>query len=124
MNFTQVAIHGRGELLRGPSYYVAILAAVTLTYWRESAVGLLVIALMCGGDGLADIVGRRFGSVKLPHNGNKSWAGSAAMFLGALLGEGISAPPQPLDQSAPGPFPWLCYAMRFVGSDVFCRRPH
>ena len=73
----------RAELLRGPLYYVLILAAVTVLYWRESAAGLLVIALMCGGDGLADIVGRRFGSAKLPHNGNKSWAGSAAMFLGA-----------------------------------------
>lgn len=73
----------RGELLRGPLYYVLILAAVTVTYWRESAAGLLVIALMCGGDGLADIVGRRFGAAKLPHNHNKSWAGSLAMFLGA-----------------------------------------
>ena len=70
---------------------MAILAAVTLTYWRESAVGLLVIALMCGGDGLADIVGRRFGSVKLPHNGNKSWAGSAAMFLGVLCSRPTTA---------------------------------
>jgi phytol kinase len=44
-----------------------------------------VVALMCGGDGLADIIGRRFGSgAKLPHNSNKSWAGSAAMFAGAL----------------------------------------
>lgn len=44
-----------------------------------------VVALMCGGDGLADIIGRRFGSgAKLPHNSNKSWAGSAAMFTGAL----------------------------------------
>ena len=73
----------RGELLRGPLYYVLIMAAVTVTYWRESATGLLVIALMCGGDGLADIVGRRFGAAKLPHNHNKSWAGSLAMFLGA-----------------------------------------
>lgn len=40
---------------------------------------------MCGGDGLADIIGRRFGgNAKLPHNSNKSWAGSAAMFAGAV----------------------------------------
>lgn len=74
----------RQELLRGPLYYVLILGAVTAGYWRGSPAGLLVIALMCGGDGLADIVGRRFGSVKLPHNGNKSWAGSFAMLVGSL----------------------------------------
>ena len=35
-------------------------------------------------DGLADIVGRRWGaSARLPWNAAKSWPGSAAMFLGA-----------------------------------------
>lgn len=36
--------------------------------------------------GLADIVGRRFGKGNpLPWNPEKSWAGSAAMFLGACV---------------------------------------
>ena len=44
----------------------------------------MAISLMCGGDGLADIVGRRWGSsARLPWNPAKSWPGSAAMFLGA-----------------------------------------
>jgi phytol kinase len=38
--------------------------------------------LMSGGDGLADIVGRRYGKTKLPWNANKSWLGSLGMFLG------------------------------------------
>lgn len=43
------------------------------------------MSLMCGGDGLADLVGRRWGrSNPLPWNPAKSWAGSAAMFLGEL----------------------------------------
>lgn len=43
----------------------------------------MAISLMCGGDGLADIVGRRWGgSAHLPWNPAKSWPGSAAMFLG------------------------------------------
>jgi dolichol kinase len=47
-------------------------------------VGLVAISLMCGGDGLADIVGRRWGAgARLPWNRAKSWPGSAAMFLGA-----------------------------------------
>jgi len=32
----------RRELLRGPLYYVLILVAVTLVYWRESPVGFLL----------------------------------------------------------------------------------
>lgn len=73
------------ELLRGPLYYVIVLLAVTAMYWRDSPVGLVVISLMCGGDGLADIIGRRWGkSNPLPWNTEKSWAGSGAMFLGGL----------------------------------------
>lgn len=73
------------ELLRGPLYYVIVLMAVTSLYWRGSSVGLVVASLMCGGDGLADIVGRRWGKGNpLPWNPDKSWAGSTAMFLGGL----------------------------------------
>jgi phytol kinase len=73
------------ELLRGPLYYVVVLLAVTALCWRGSPVGVLVVALMCGGDGLADIVGRRWGDTnRLPWNPEKSWAGSAAMFGGGL----------------------------------------
>ena len=41
--------------------------------------------MMCGGDGLADIVGRRWGgAARLPWNAAKSWAGTAAMFAGGF----------------------------------------
>lgn len=56
-----------------------------LVCWRDSPAAMLTLALMCGGDGLADIVGRRFGSAKLPYNSGKSWAGSAAMFGGGSV---------------------------------------
>lgn len=78
----------RGELLRGPLYYVLIMVAITTLYWRDSPVGIIALALMCGGDGLADIVGRRFGSSnKLPYNDSKSLSGSFAMFAGTCLVE-------------------------------------
>ncbi|KAG0604306.1 hypothetical protein M758_10G160900 [Ceratodon purpureus] len=73
------------ELLRGPLYYVVVLVFSTILFWRESPVGVMALAMMCGGDGVADIVGRRFGSSKLPYNPSKSWAGSVAMFLFGLL---------------------------------------
>jgi phytol kinase len=58
--------------------------SMTIIFWRQHPAGLMAISMMCGGDGLADIIGRRFGSSKLPWNSNKSWAGSAAMFFGGM----------------------------------------
>lgn len=41
---------------------------------------------MCGGDGLADVVGRRWGSGnKIPYNPDKSVAGSAALVGGGTV---------------------------------------
>ncbi|KAL0007867.1 hypothetical protein SO802_009369 [Lithocarpus litseifolius] len=78
------------ELLRGPLYYVLILILCALIFWRESPVGLISLAMMCGGDGIADIIGRRFGSLKIPYNQQKSWAGSISMFIfGFLISVGM-----------------------------------
>ena len=72
----------RREILRGPMYYGIIFVALTLYYWRSSPIGIIALMLMCGGDGLADLLGRRFGSLKLPWNQDKSWMGSLGMFIG------------------------------------------
>ncbi|GFP90980.1 probable phytol kinase 1 chloroplastic [Phtheirospermum japonicum] len=78
------------ELLRGPLFYVLVLILCAIVFWRESPVGMISLAMLCGGDGIADIMGRRFGSVKLPYNPQKSWAGSISMFLfGFLVSIGI-----------------------------------
>jgi len=76
----------RRELLKGPLFYVLVLIACTLLSWRDSPTGLVAVSMMCGGDGMADIVGRRFGGGnRLPWNGAKSVAGSAAMLVGGCL---------------------------------------
>ena len=72
------------EILRGPLYYGIVFVVCTLVFWRHSPVGILALMLMCGGDGLADIVGRRFGKIKLPFSPDKSWAGSAGMLFGGF----------------------------------------
>lgn len=75
----------RSELLKGPLYYVIVLISATLLFWRNSLAGIVTVSMMCGGDGAADIIGRRFGStIKLPWNSSKSWAGSIAMFAAGL----------------------------------------
>ncbi|KAL4357653.1 hypothetical protein HN51_028944 [Arachis hypogaea] len=73
------------ELLRGPLYYVLMLMLCALVFWRESPIGVVSLAMMCGGDGVADILGRRFGSMKIPYNQKKSWAGSISMLVFGFL---------------------------------------
>ena len=60
------------ELLRGPLYYTIVLTLVTLFLWRGSLVSIAVVSIMCGGDGLADLVGRALGkNAPLPWNPRK-----------------------------------------------------
>ncbi|KAL6844162.1 hypothetical protein ACP4OV_025835 [Aristida adscensionis] len=73
------------ELLRGPLYYVLALLFSVSVFWRDSPIGIVSLSMMCGGDGFADIVGRRYGSMKLPFNKKKSWIGSISMFFSGLL---------------------------------------
>ena len=87
---TPPPIFPRRELLRGPLFYVLVLQAATLAWWRTSPVPLLAVACMCGGDGVADIVGRRAPSPRLPWNRGKSVAGSTAMLVtSAAMGAGF-----------------------------------
>lgn len=41
--------------------------------------------MMCGGDGIADVVGRRIASPKLPWSREKSIAGTLGVFAGGWL---------------------------------------
>lgn len=50
--------------VQGPLYYCFVLILVTMLCWRETPAGLITISIMCGGDGLADIIGRRYGAVR------------------------------------------------------------
>ncbi|KAI3908533.1 hypothetical protein MKX01_009335 [Papaver californicum] len=73
------------ELLKGPLYYASTATLACAVYWRTSPIAIAIICNLCAGDGLADIMGRRFGKKKLPHNRNKSYAGSIAMVIAGFL---------------------------------------
>ena len=72
----------RREILRGPLFYGIVFVVMTLVYWKDSPIGMTALMLMCGGDGLADIMGRGIQSPKLPWSKSKSVAGSLGMFIG------------------------------------------
>lgn len=75
----------RREILRGPLYYGIVFVLVTVIFWLRSPIGIVALMLMCGGDGLADILGSRYGRHNLPWARNKTWIGSLGMFLGGWI---------------------------------------
>jgi len=73
------------EILRGPLYYGIMFVVLTLVYWKDSPIGIIALMMMCGGDGIADIFGRRIPSPKLPWSKEKSVAGMVSVFVGGFL---------------------------------------
>ena len=72
----------RREILKGPLYYGIIFVLMTVLFWFDSPVGIIALMLLCGGDGLAEILGRRLGKHKIPWSKNKTFIGSIGMLVG------------------------------------------
>jgi phytol kinase len=72
------------EILRGPTFYGLVFVICTVLFWYDTPIGIVALMQMCGGDGLADILGRRYGRTRIPWNRHKSWVGSLGMFLGGF----------------------------------------
>jgi phytol kinase len=73
------------EILRGPLFYGIVFVLLTVIYWKDSPIGITALMMMCGGDGIADIVGRRIDSPRLFWSREKSLAGSLSVFAGGAL---------------------------------------
>ena len=73
------------EILRGPLFYGIMFVALTLIFWKDSPVGIVALMMLCGGDGIADMVGRNIKSPKLSWSLEKSIAGSIGVFAGGWL---------------------------------------
>ena len=73
------------EILRGPLFYGIMFVLLTIVYWKDSPIGITALMMMCGGDGIADIIGRRVKSPKLFWSKEKSVAGSLSVFAGGAL---------------------------------------
>ncbi|OMP02456.1 Phosphatidate cytidylyltransferase [Corchorus olitorius] len=66
-------------------YYASANTLACLLYWRTSPIAVAAICNLSAGDGIAGIVGRRFGRQKLPYNPNKSIVGSVAMATAGFI---------------------------------------
>jgi dolichol kinase len=70
------------EALGGPFIYVIMIIACLLIFWTSSPIGVVALCTLAAGDGLADLVGRRWGkSNPWPGLGSKSVAGTMAFWL-------------------------------------------
>lgn len=91
-----VAVSRSGDLreaLGGPFIYVCMTGAATLLFWRNSPVGVTALSILAAGDGMADLIGRRFGKTNKWWKGaDKSVAGSLAFWLaGTVTATGLLA---------------------------------
>jgi phytol kinase len=75
----------RREILRGPLYYGIVFVVLTILFWRDSPIGIIALMLLCGGDGLADVLGKKYPQARLPWSGQKTWIGSLSMLVGGWL---------------------------------------
>ncbi|MBE0687875.1 MAG: phosphatidate cytidylyltransferase [Anaerolineaceae bacterium] len=73
------------EILKGPFFYGVVFVLLTIIFWRESPIGIVALMILCGGDGFADIIGRRVPSIALKWSPSKSIAGTISMLLGGLI---------------------------------------
>jgi phytol kinase len=76
----------KSEALEGPFIYVCILQACIMLFWRSSMTGIIAVSTMAVGDGLADLVGRKWGqNNKWFFSKDKSIVGSAAFAASSSL---------------------------------------
>lgn len=75
----------RREIIYGPLFYGIVFVGLTIIYWKDSLIGIVALMLLCGGDGLADVLGSRISSGRLPWSGRKSIIGTISMFLGGWI---------------------------------------
>ena len=83
------------ELLQGTLYYAIVMVLMTFFWFYVPSTGiananptaLLIIGCVSGGDGLADIIGRKFGGDKKfgIKGSEKTIIGSIAMLFGSIL---------------------------------------
>jgi phytol kinase len=76
----------KSEALEGPFIYVCIFQACIMLFWRSSMTGIIAVNTMAVGDGMADLVGRKWGqNNKWFFSKDKSIVGSAAFAASSSL---------------------------------------
>ena len=62
----------REELLSGPLLYGLVHSLLTVVFFTASPAGAIAVAVLCWGDGAAELAGRSYGVARLPHSPGKA----------------------------------------------------
>lgn len=77
------------ELMGGPLHYAMIMVIITIFWFYASGspAALIIMGCLAGGDGLADVLGRKYGGERKFGIGGseKTVIGSIGMFIGSFL---------------------------------------
>ncbi|MEB3217118.1 MAG: phosphatidate cytidylyltransferase [Nostocales cyanobacterium 94392] len=73
----------KSELLKGPLYFV-IVATICGTFFYKTFPGIIAMTTLGWGDGIAPIIGSRYGKLKYEVLSSKSVEGTVSMFVAAF----------------------------------------
>jgi len=75
----------KGFSIEPLSYIFSVLSLLSLSFFVDEKLCYAAIAILAAGDGVAGVIGRRYGRHRLSFNKDKSWEGSLSGFIAALL---------------------------------------
>lgn len=67
------------------SYFISLLSLLSLSFFIDEKICFAAIAILAAGDGVAGVVGRKYGRHRFSFNKNKSWEGTLSGFIAASL---------------------------------------
>jgi dolichol kinase len=67
------------------SYFISVLSLLYLSFFIDERICFAAIATLAAGDGIAGVMGRKYGRHRFPFNKNKSWEGTLSGFTAASL---------------------------------------
>ncbi len=67
------------------SYLISVISLLILSLFINETLCFAAIAILAAGDGVAGVIGRRYGKHRLSFNKNKSWEGSISGFIAASI---------------------------------------
>ena len=105
--------HQRGYPIGILLYPISVLLLIVL-FSNRLYIAAASWAIMAWGDGMASIIGRRFGSKKIPWNADRSYAGTFAFFLFGGLGAMFFTKFVWVD--APEPLLWYTVAVPWIAA--------
>ncbi len=75
----------KGFSIEPLSYILSVLSLLSLSFFIDERLCFASIAILAAGDGVAGVIGRRYGRHRLSFNRDKSWEGSLSGFAAASL---------------------------------------